>query len=364
MAQASDKKRILVYTTQLMETGGIESHLQEFCRQMATTGAEIDLVVLNAAMTPETEAFYKRTCRWVYFGKHGRSYKRLLWMLQLGLKLRGTRKYDAVYTNGQGESIWLFSRMLPAYKKWVHHHHTSGDAKDQSTWGVKYRKTLREANTIIACSYRNAGDMKVVLNRQIDVIPVFSRNVEVPFSEGPEGKLRFGYYGRLIPEKGIDLICRMSEDADLKDVEFHLWGEGKQYPAGYFDRYPHIRFHGPFAGEEGLKAAIAQLDAYLLLSTHPEGLPVSLLEAMSAGLPWLSTDKGGIPDIACDPQATRVIPATFTYEDAKAAVMAFAKDIRSGLVTKTAQKELYASRFSAVALRSAWGDILGLHKQN
>ncbi len=106
MAQASDKKRILVYTTQLMETGGIESHLQEFCRQMATTGAEIDLVVLNAAMTPETEEFYKRTCRWTYFGKHGRSYKRLLWMLQLGIKLRGTRKYDAVYTNGQGESIW------------------------------------------------------------------------------------------------------------------------------------------------------------------------------------------------------------------------------------------------------------------
>jgi glycosyltransferase involved in cell wall biosynthesis len=364
MARVSDKPRILVYTTQLMETGGIESHLQEFCRQMATTGAEIDLVVLNAAMTKETEAFYKSVCHAVYLGRHGRSYKRLLWILQTGLKLRGARKYDAIYTNGQGESIWLFSRLLPAYNKWVHHHHTSGDTRDQATWGTKYRKTLQSAHTIIACSYRNAGDMKVVLNRQIDVIPVFSRNVEVPFSAGPAGKLRFGYYGRLIPEKGIDLICRMSEDADLEDIEFHLWGEGKQYPVGYFDRYPNIRFHGPFAGEEGLKTAISQLDAYLLLSTHPEGLPVSLLEAMSAGLPWLATDRGGIPDIACDLQATRVIPATSSYEEAKAAVMAFAKDIRSGLVTKTAQKELYATRFSAVALRSAWGDILGLQKKN
>jgi glycosyltransferase involved in cell wall biosynthesis len=364
MAQASDKQRILVYTTQLMETGGIESHLQEFCRQMAVTGAEIDLVVLNAAMTKETEAFYRSICRSVYFGRHGRSYKRLLWMLQTGIKLRGTRKYDAVYTNGQGESIWLFSRMLPSYDRWVHHHHTSGDAKDQATWGVKYRKTLQTAHTIIACSHRNAGDMKGVLNRQVDVIPCFSRNVEVPFTEAPAGKLRFGYYGRLIPEKGIDLICRMSEDADVKDVEFHLWGEGKQYPAAYFDKYPNVRFHGAFAGEAGLKAAIAQLDAYLLLSVHPEGLPISLLEAMSAGLPWLATDRGGIPDIACDPQSTRVISATSSYEEAKAAVIAFAKDIRSGLVTKTAQKELYASRFSAVALRAAWGDILGLHKQN
>ncbi|MBW8683658.1 glycosyltransferase family 4 protein [Chitinophaga rhizophila] len=364
MAQVSDKQRILVYSTQLMETGGIESHLLEFCRQMAANGTEIDLVVLNANTTPETEQYYKSICRRVLFGKHGRSYKRMLWMLQTGVRLRSSRKYDAVYTNGQGESIWMLSRMLPGYDKWVHHHHTSGDAKDQATWGEKYKRTLQTANTIIACSHRNAGDMKSVLNRQIDVVPCFSRNVEVAFTQSPSGKLRFGYYGRLIAEKGVDLICRMSEDADLSDVEFHLWGEGKNYPASYFDKYPNVQYHGTFAGEAGLKSAIAQLDAYLLLSIHPEGLPISLLEAMSAGLPWLATDRGGIPDIACDPLSTRVIPAASTYEEAKSAVKAFAKDIRSGLVTKTTQKDLYANRFSAVALRTAWSNILGLQKHN
>ncbi|TWW00171.1 glycosyltransferase family 4 protein [Chitinophaga pinensis] len=365
MAQVSDKKRILVYSTQLMETGGIESHLLEFCRQMAANGTEIDLVVLNAATTGETEQFYRSICRKVLFGRHGRSYKRLLWMLQTGIKLRSSRKYDAVYTNGQGESIWMLSRMLPGYATWVHHHHTSGDAKDQATWGEKYKKTLYTANTIIACSHRNAGDMQSVLQRPVDTIPCFSRNVEVSFADNNSGKLRFGYYGRLIAEKGIDLICRMSEDADIKnEVEFHLWGEGKNYPAPYFDQYPNVHYHGTFAGEAGLKSAIAQLDAYLLLSVHPEGLPISLLEAMSAGLPWLATDRGGIPDIACDPLSTRVISASSDYEAAKNAVLAFAKDIRSGLVTKTTQKELYANRFSAVALRTAWSNVLGLQKQN
>lgn len=364
MAQASDKQRILVYTTQLMETGGIESHLQEFCTQMAATGAQIDLVVLNASIPEETKAFYRQTCRQVYFGRQGRSYRRLFWMFQLGLKLRNTGRYDAIYTNGQGESIWFFTRLLPGYGRWVHHHHTSGDVNDQASWGAKYNKTLRNADNIIACSHRNARDMMKVLNRPVEVVPCFSRKVDVLFDTAEKEKLHFGYYGRLIAEKGIDLICRLSKDEDMKDVVFHLWGEGKHYPPSFFENYPALKFHGPFAGLNGLKEAISQLDAYLLLSTHPEGLPISLLEAMSAGLPWLSTDRGGIPDIACDPQSTRVISADSTYEEVKAAILSFAADIKSGIVTKTAQIELYTSRFSSLALRSAWGDILGLHKKN
>lgn len=98
----------------------------------------------------------------------------------------------------------------------------------------------------------------------------------------------------------------------------------------------------------------------MLLSTHPEGLPISLLEAMSAGLPWLATDRGGITDIAIDPLSTRVIPANSTYEQFKSAVVAFANDLRLNKVSRAAQEDLYNKKFSAKALVQRWNEALSL----
>ena len=41
----------------------------------------------------------------------------------------------------------------------------------------------------------------------------------------------------------------------------------------------------------------ADADVFVFPSYHGEGCPVSLLEAMAAGLPIISTDVGGISDI-------------------------------------------------------------------
>ncbi|RZK52215.1 MAG: glycosyltransferase family 1 protein [Hymenobacter sp.] len=172
--------------------------------------------------------------------------------------------------------------------------------------------------------------------------------------------LHFGYYGRLIPEKGIEVLRQLSEDPTVAGIEFHIWGEGEAYQADFFARHPQLRYHGPFAGRSELQAVLSGLDAYLLLSTHPEGLPIALLEVMSTGLPWLATDRGGVADIACDPLATRVIPMTSTYPEIKAAVLALAADIRAGRVSRTAQKALYATTFSSQVLVQRWRETLGL----
>ena len=44
---------------------------------------------------------------------------------------------------------------------------------------------------------------------------------------------------------------------------------------------------------------LADSDIYVA-SSHFEGLPISMLEAMSAGLPIVSTDVGGVSDIVKD----------------------------------------------------------------
>lgn len=349
---------ILVFATQYMPTGGIESHLREFCLHLSRSGVAVDLVVSNSQMTLETETFFKSVCRRVYLGNKGKSYFRFLWLLFIGLKL-SSKKYDAFYSNGQGESIWLFSKMIRGRKRWVHHHHTSGDAADQATWGGKYKRALLSANAVIACSHRNARTIELALPREISSIPCFSRKVEVNPVIKNGKKLRFGYYGRFLPEKGIDTICKLSSDPELEHIEFHLWGEGEHYPPSFFKNFPLMHIHGPFSGEKELTKVISSLDALLLISKS-EGLPIILLEAMSAGLPWLATDPGGIPEIALDKYATRIIPVSSNYEQVKASVISLSNDILGGKVSRDSQKELYMEKFSPSALVIQWRNMLGM----
>ena len=59
-----EKKKLLVYTTQLMSTGGIESHINVFIDQMYQTQLyDIDLLVLNSRLTKEQELYLSDRCR-------------------------------------------------------------------------------------------------------------------------------------------------------------------------------------------------------------------------------------------------------------------------------------------------------------
>ena len=345
---------ILVYTTQLMKIGGIESHLQEFTHWLSARGAKIDLIVLNCDILPETEQFYLRTCRRFFAGKKRGTLSRLLWLLVIRLTVIG-RRYDAIYTNGQGESIQVFAKLFSTAGKWVHHYHQSCEPEDQLTWGETYRKSLTKSDMLIACSNSIAEKLQAALRRPIEVFPCFSRQISIANKElGPVGKLKLGYYGRLIPEKGIDVLCQFSEDRDFSEIEFHIWGQGVTYTSEFFSKFPNIYFHGAFSGEKELTAVIQSLHAYLLISKNPEALPIVLLEVMSAGLPWFATDRGGIPDIFHDIYTTRIVPASFNYSEIKKELLDFIEGIRMGKVDAGALKEAYKSKFSHEILAENW----------
>lgn len=350
--------RILVYATQLLNSGGIESHIFEFCRVMTSNGHKLDMIVpkcrLDESIKKKLQP-YLNTC---YFTDSKNNVFLFLWLLLKSLQL-GRIKYDTVYTNGQGDTILWVSRLF-RNKKWVHHHHTSGDDHDLVMWPKSYYQSVMTCDTLIVCSELILKRLLNKINRSITCIPVFSRKLDTAIKTGNTSvpRVRFGYFGRLIPEKGIDFICRLSNDASCQHISFHVWGTGSEEIINRFRDYPNLNYHGAFNDKAELQEIVSGLDGYLLLSTHHEGLPVSLLEVMSAGLPWLATDKGGIYELFVSENSTRIIPADTDYDTIRSAVVEFAEDCMSGMIN---QKELisrYETIYAAKVILSKWNSLM------
>lgn len=108
------------------------------------------------------------------------------------------------------------------------------------------------------------------------------------------------FLGRLGQRKGIfDLLEVVSRlKADFPDLELLCGGDGDAEAvmrrAKVLGIQERIRLLGWVRGQEK-QALLASAGVFVLPSYH-EGLPMSVLEAMAAGLPVVSTRVGGIPD--------------------------------------------------------------------
>lgn len=110
------------------------------------------------------------------------------------------------------------------------------------------------------------------------------------------------FLGLITAQKGIyDLVDVIREiRRDLRDKFcLHIGGNGEtERLQGLIDENDLsdlVSFEGWVSGEKK-RELFSLADAYILPS-YIEGLPISILEAMSYGLPILSTPVGGIPEV-------------------------------------------------------------------
>jgi glycosyltransferase involved in cell wall biosynthesis len=128
--------------------------------------------------------------------------------------------------------------------------------------------------------------------------------VTIPFST----ELKLVTVGRLIAMKRIDHIIRAIRD--LQNLGLVIVGDGPEQERlkalvreqGLVDR---IYFAGQKTKQETL-SLMAACDIFVLHSTH-EGLPHTVLEAMSLGMPVVATAVGGTPELVCDGENGRLI---------------------------------------------------------
>ena len=106
--------------------------------------------------------------------------------------------------------------------------------------------------------------------------------------------------GRLVEKKGFDVLVRAAAGLDA-NVDVEIVGNGPQRARLEALAGGRVRFSGALSHDEALArlrgASAFVLPCRELASGDRDGLPVALVEAMSAGVPVVTTPVGGIPEL-------------------------------------------------------------------
>lgn len=146
---------------------------------------------------------------------------------------------------------------------------------------------------------------KITFCSNVEIDPVENNILSQRKSKGGSvsEKIIFGLIGNYASKyKGIDISIRALSlaDADLPDWEFQILGAGDstEYSklAANLGIGEKVKFIGSLPSGDPVYRWLDNIDVYLQPSLT-EGLPRSLVEAMSRGCPALGSRVGGIPEL-------------------------------------------------------------------
>lgn len=110
------------------------------------------------------------------------------------------------------------------------------------------------------------------------------------------------FLGLMGKNKGVYDIIEAAKYIQADNIKIHLYGNGEISRArelvSQYGLENKVIVHGWISGDD--KEKILQSSDIFILPSYSEGLPMSILEAISYGLPVISTTVGGIPDVVED----------------------------------------------------------------
>jgi glycosyltransferase involved in cell wall biosynthesis len=100
------------------------------------------------------------------------------------------------------------------------------------------------------------------------------------------------------------------------------------------------------------------IDAFILYSTHPEGLPISLLEVMSAGIPWIATKTGGISELSIDIDLNYLLHQNTNFDELVNHIKIFTNNLITQKSIATKQLVAYDKTYSTAIVKQKWINVL------
>lgn len=225
-------------------------------------------------------------------------------------------RIDTVYVHlGSNASLYresVFIFLAKIFRKKVVAHFHAGDIDNyypfQSRIGRQYiRAAIRASDIIIAVSNESARQLREITDApHIAVVPnaidvsAFNHSPEKRCDDGAVRLLFVGAVGKLKGER--DLLKALAIlRVDKSNLKVSLLGYGAENLQSYCEQLK-IENYIEFAGAVSMDERIGYFRAadIFVLPTYAEAMPMSVIEAMAAGLPVISTTVGGIPEMIAD----------------------------------------------------------------
>jgi glycosyltransferase involved in cell wall biosynthesis len=171
--------------------------------------------------------------------------------------------------------------------------------------------------------------------------------------------------GRLAPQKRPDLLVRAA--ASLRDrgtsFQLHLVGDGPERPRvqalvdelGLADQVVLL------GNRSDIPELLAEAACFALASDY-EGCPISILEAMAAGVPVVATHVGGVPELVEDGRTGRLVRPGDADALATAVAELLADDEllrRFGEEARRVATERFSTTRMAVEIQGVYAEVLG-----
>ncbi len=179
----------------------------------------------------------------------------------------------------------------------------SGLAGALDTRDSRLRRRLRDAHAILAPT-RFASDRAVEWGAPPEKVRVLSLGaIEGPtLPRSARSRSRVGYLGTVAPHKGIHLLIEALRGLPRQDWSLDIVGNPALDP-DYTTRLralagddPRIRFRGaiPPTAQKGFWDSV---DLLVLPSLWWENSPLTVLEALAAGIPVIASRTGGVAEV-------------------------------------------------------------------
>lgn len=295
------KKVLLVVPS--LEQGGAQKFVMDLANELDKTKYEVRVLSYYKKTNSVFDEFAEKNGIHVIYLD-----KTLGFHLSFIKKVRNVvRQYkpDVIHTN-----IDSILYMLPSYKRKQIKLHTVHSIAEKESSGKK-RKIRSIAYKLfgvvpVAISDTVAESISRVHNMKQEKIPIVYNGVDCKRYDIPKissNKIRFVTVGTIYSVKNFPFLvdsfaelCKEFDNLDLTIVGDGVDRENLQIQIDSLGLSDKIHITGCVYDVENY---LAKADVYVACSLF-EGLPISMLEAMSAGLPVVSTDVGGVKDIIKD----------------------------------------------------------------
>ena len=230
-------------------------------------------------------------------------------LFQICLKLTFDQKIKIIHIhtasyNSFKRSAWFVYIGRLFRKKIVLHIHGGGFKEYYYTNPKWITSVLDKCDAIVVLSksWKSFFEKISICSNIFIVENIIEHPVHTFVRDWQKKKINMLFLGLISEAKGIfDLLNVLSENAKMfhDKILLHIGGNGKvQELNEYVERYglkDMVVYEGWVSGEK--KVNLFQQADIFVLPSYTEGLPVSILEAMSYRLPILSTPVGGIPEV-------------------------------------------------------------------